>query len=235
MGWVRDRGVSTGTQHRRQREVKAFFSWCRRMDYVEENPFMRVPMVRREQKVVLPFTKDADVLLAGYTSLGYELVVISADIEEGEGAWRSNQRQAFHYDDFLGRVTYGELHLGKNEESRLAHFIERVRNSTNKRFILTTREYILSEALSGYERLSDVEVGGYKSIVSTKGSEPDSLTIRNATRRRHWRRGERVGSAPLDEFHLRGRPPGESATASPTIISGRGALSLAITRNSRRA
>ena len=52
MGWVRDRGVSAGTQHRRQREVKAFFSWCRRMDYVEENPFMRVPMVRREQKVV---------------------------------------------------------------------------------------------------------------------------------------------------------------------------------------
>ena len=38
MGWVRERGVSAGTQHRRQREVKAFFSWCRRMDYVEENP-----------------------------------------------------------------------------------------------------------------------------------------------------------------------------------------------------
>ena len=65
MGWVRDRGVSAGTQHRRQREVKAFFSWCRRMDYVEENPFMRVPMVRREQKVVQPFAKeDVTTLLA---------------------------------------------------------------------------------------------------------------------------------------------------------------------------
>ena len=42
MGWVRDRCVSAGTQHRRQREVKAFFSWCLRVDYVEENPFMRV-------------------------------------------------------------------------------------------------------------------------------------------------------------------------------------------------
>ena len=58
MGWVRERGVSAGTQHRRQREVKSFFSWCRRMDYVDENPFMRVPMVRREQKVVQPFSKD---------------------------------------------------------------------------------------------------------------------------------------------------------------------------------
>ena len=58
MGWVKDRGVTAGTQHRRQREVKAFFSWCRRMAYVEDNPFMRVPMVRREQKVVQPFSKD---------------------------------------------------------------------------------------------------------------------------------------------------------------------------------
>ena len=58
MGSVRDRGVSPGTQHRRQREVKAFFSWCRRMGYADDNPFMRVPMVRREQKVVQPFSKE---------------------------------------------------------------------------------------------------------------------------------------------------------------------------------
>ena len=38
MGWVRDRGVSAGTQHRRQREVKAFFSWCRRMGYCRGEP-----------------------------------------------------------------------------------------------------------------------------------------------------------------------------------------------------
>ena len=111
-------------------------------------------------------TMLADVLLAGYTSLGYEPIVISTDIEEGEGSWRPSRRQVFHYDDFLGHVTYGELHLRKNEESRLAAFIERVRNSTDKRFILTTREYILSEALSRYERLSDIEVETYKSIVS---------------------------------------------------------------------
>jgi len=42
MGWVKDRGVTSGTQHRRQREVKAFFSWCRRMGHLDDNPFMRV-------------------------------------------------------------------------------------------------------------------------------------------------------------------------------------------------
>lgn len=58
MGWVKERGVSAGTQHRRQREVKAFFSWCRRMDFTTDNPFTRVPMVPREQKVVQPFTNE---------------------------------------------------------------------------------------------------------------------------------------------------------------------------------
>ena len=58
LGWVKDRGVSASTVHRRQREVKAFFSWCRRMAYIDDNPFMRVPMVRREIKVVQPFSKD---------------------------------------------------------------------------------------------------------------------------------------------------------------------------------
>ena len=31
LGALRERGASAGYQHRRHREVKAFFSWCRRM------------------------------------------------------------------------------------------------------------------------------------------------------------------------------------------------------------
>ena len=69
-------------------------------------------------------------------------------------------------------MTYGELQLQKNEESRLAHFIDRVRNNKDKRFILTTREYILSEALHRYERLSDVPFESYKSIVSLADYTP---------------------------------------------------------------
>ena len=104
----------------------------------------------------------ANVLSAGYASIGYQLVAISGDIAEGESAWRSNIRQIFLYDDFLGHVTYGELQLRKNEESGLAKFLDRVRNSENKRFILTTREYILSEAQLRYEGLSN------KTFLNTK-------------------------------------------------------------------
>lgn len=111
-------------------------------------------------------TMLANVLSASYTSRGYQLVEISDDIEEGNSAWRANVRQTFLYDDFLGHVTYGELQLGKNEQSRLTHFLERVRRSENKRFILTTREYILSEALNRYERLSDTDVAAYKNFIT---------------------------------------------------------------------
>ena len=111
-------------------------------------------------------TMLANVLSVGYVSKGYELIAISEDIDEGERAWRSNVRQVFLYDDFLGHVTYGELRLRKNEDSRLAKFLDRVRRTENKRFILTTREYILSEALRRYERLSNMELAKAKSIVS---------------------------------------------------------------------
>ena len=84
-------------------------------------------------------------------------VVISEDIQEGERAWRRDRRQVFHYDDFLDHVTYGELRLRKNEGARLARFIQRFQKSKEKRFILTTREYILSEARHRYERLSDID------------------------------------------------------------------------------
>ena len=117
-------------------------------------------------------TMLANVLLADYASREYQPVVISADIEEGERAWRSNRRQIFQYDDFLGHVTYGEVQLRKNEESSLAQFIERVRKSDDKKFILTTREYILSEAERRYERISRADFGSYTSIVSLDDYTP---------------------------------------------------------------
>jgi len=55
LGALRAAGASPSYQHRMHREVKAFFSWCRRMDLVQENPFARVPLVKLEQKIIQPF------------------------------------------------------------------------------------------------------------------------------------------------------------------------------------
>ena len=108
----------------------------------------------------------ADVLSASYASQNYQLVAVSEDIDEANRAWRTKARQIFLYDDFLGHVTYGELQLRKNEQSRLTQFLDRVRRSENKRFILTTREYILSEALNRYEHFSAAELATHKSIIT---------------------------------------------------------------------
>ena len=48
---MKERGASPACQHRRHREVKTFFSWCRRMDYVADNVFAKVPLVRLEQQI----------------------------------------------------------------------------------------------------------------------------------------------------------------------------------------
>ena len=114
----------------------------------------------------------AHILLTSHASQRYEIVSISEDIDEGDRAWRPNLRQVFLYDDFLGRVTFGELHLRKNEETRLSRFLDRVRKSENKKFILTTREYILIDAARRYESLADREMEPIKSIISLEDYTP---------------------------------------------------------------
>ena len=55
---IMDSPVSLGTRHHRFRETRAFFSRCTRMGYVTKHPFMGIPNVKVEQKVIQPFTED---------------------------------------------------------------------------------------------------------------------------------------------------------------------------------
>ena len=135
-------------------------SYSRSRDILESNHVCVISGAPGIGKTML-----ANVLSAGYVSLGYQLVEITRDINEATSVWRTNVPQVFLYDDFLGHVKYGELHLPKNEESRLAHFLDRVRNSENKKVILTTREYILAEAKQHYEQMSGLDFSAFKDIV----------------------------------------------------------------------
>ena len=58
LGALREHGASRAYQHRLHREVKAFFSWCKRFDVIAENVFARVPLVKLEQQIVQPFSTD---------------------------------------------------------------------------------------------------------------------------------------------------------------------------------
>lgn len=107
----------------------------------------------------------ANTLMIDHIARGWEAVAVTADISEADDAWDTDQRQIFHYDDFLGRVRLAEGGLKKNEDARIVDFIQRVQSHKNKRLILTTREYILQDARMRYERLDEAPLTKYEYIL----------------------------------------------------------------------
>jgi hypothetical protein len=93
----------------------------------------------------------ADMLVADYAARDYEPVFVSSDVAEAEALFLPDRAQVFYYDDFLGQTSGGER-LRKNEDARLIGLLRQVRRASNKRFILTTRDYILEQAIQEHER-----------------------------------------------------------------------------------
>ena len=104
------------------------------------------------------------MLILKYLSREYELIVISRDIKEAFKVYSPQKRILFYYDDFLG-TTFLKEYLPKNEDSHLVQFINKVRKDKNKKFILTTREYILKQALVTYEKIKNADVLSGKFVI----------------------------------------------------------------------
>jgi len=98
-------------------------------------------------------TTLAQVLITQHAAEDYDVVVVSQDIDEALRVWSPEASQIFYYDDFLGQTSLDDK-LGKNEDARLMTFLRRVHSAPNKRCVLTTREYILQQAKSRYEKLA---------------------------------------------------------------------------------
>jgi len=109
-------------------------------------------------------TTLADMLCLEYLASGFELIVVSEDILEADNIYSQQRRQVFIYDDFLGRTDLREK-LGKNEDNRIIEFIRRISKSSNHRFILTTREYILRAARMRYDRLDTGDIDPLKCVL----------------------------------------------------------------------
>ncbi len=96
-------------------------------------------------------TTLARILVYHYLANGFdEFIFLSDSINDGYTAFKENTKQIFLFDDFLGR-NFLDKKLSNNEEQRIIKFIEKVSNSTDKVLILTTREYILSQAKLRYD------------------------------------------------------------------------------------
>lgn len=138
--------------------------------YVSNSSFSRSLDVLNKQHVCIIAgipgigkTFLARMLMLHHLEQGYRGYVLSADIEEANQIYDVESHQFFYYDDFLG--TAFDDALLKNEDSRLSDFLNRVSRDPNKRIVLTTREYILNQATTRYEKLHRVIHDTVKCIV----------------------------------------------------------------------
>jgi RecA/RadA recombinase len=117
------------------------------MNLVEKNHVVLVTGPPGAGKTTL-----AQVICAHYADRGFEVVEVSENVEDVYRVWHDGEPQVFLYDDFLGQTSLDDK-LHKNEDSRLLSLIRRIRKDPTKRFVCTTRGYILEQARQRYERM----------------------------------------------------------------------------------
>ncbi|MGW8488211.1 nSTAND3 domain-containing NTPase [Streptomyces sp. NPDC055886] len=117
------------------------------MDLIEENHVVLISGPPGVGKTTM-----AQVICARYADRGFELVEVSENVEDVYRVWHDREPQIFIYDDFLGQTSLDDK-LHKNEDRRLLSLIRRIRKDPTKRFVCTTREYILQQARQRYERM----------------------------------------------------------------------------------
>jgi hypothetical protein len=115
-------------------------------------------------------TTLAEMLLYAHLERGFEPVKIQGEIIEGRRLFKPKVKQIFYYDDFLGQTFLGDRkeYLGRNEDVAIVNFIEMLRQSGHSRFVLTTREHILRNALQLSEKLAQSPVLEHRCILELR-------------------------------------------------------------------
>lgn len=109
-------------------------------------------------------TTLAEMILLRLAEDEFEPIVIT-DVRDAERMFSPDRKQVFYYDDFLGQNSIAEK-LGRNEDDLLLRLIRRFsKKPGNHFFILTTREYILTQAKQTYERIRRSDVDIYKFVL----------------------------------------------------------------------
>lgn len=99
-------------------------------------------------------TTLAEILIYKYLKEKYHLGYILNNISKADEVWVEGL-QIFYYDDFLGQNFY-ETEFAQKEERPLYNFIERIKKTEDKLFVLTTRTIIYNHARDGSERFRQI-------------------------------------------------------------------------------
>ena len=117
------------------------------LDVLKENHYVVISGIPGIGKTTL-----ARMLVYTMLARGYEEFVYVDDMDTAAKMFSKEKRQIFFFDDFLGANSFVQQSV--SFENKLITFIDKVRNSEHTLFILSTREYVLSEAKAQYEKLS---------------------------------------------------------------------------------
>lgn len=87
---------------------------------------------------------------------GWKVFVVD-DLKEAMAVCTAGEKRLIVFDDFLGQISLTSDTI-RDVDQRLPVFLDRVKNSKDLRFILTTRSYLMSQAQLQSSRLASSEV-----------------------------------------------------------------------------
>ncbi|OGP00223.1 MAG: hypothetical protein A2037_08775 [Curvibacter sp. GWA2_63_95] len=92
-------------------------------------------------------------------------VFVVEDLTEAMEVFSSGDKRLVVFDDFLGQVSLSTDSIRSVDRS-LLRFLERVQKQRDLRFILTTRDYLLSQAQQESDRLKSTEVNAAELVLN---------------------------------------------------------------------